>query len=190
MTKDVLFAKGKVISRFKITSALRRFKFWDFGIKTNLPKNQIQNTYNSLIKSYDLAKNPKCIVECFKEARSLGKINIHSSIYWEHNTQTINIFSDSGRPLRPLLKIKDGSMVYNNNIQDNLNTNNISWFDLTLNMKDKNNHCIEDIDPYETNNCIVSMDINDDHKQKNSTHCEIHPSLILGPCFLYSFSSP
>ena len=36
-------------------------------------------------------KNPKCIVECFKEARSLGKINIHSSIYWEHNTQTINI---------------------------------------------------------------------------------------------------
>ena len=40
--------------------------------------------------------------------------------------------------------------------------------------------CIEYIDPHESNNSIISTSIEDIHKNKKYTHCEIHPSLILG----------
>ena len=123
---------------------------------------------------------PRDLVNIFKEKRAQGSINIYISIYWDTISNSIHIFSDSGRPLRPLLIIKDGNLIYNTNIQDNLKNNQLEWFDITSNIKNTKFHCIEYIDPYETNNCIISMNIEEDHKKNKSTHCEIHPSLILG----------
>ena len=123
-------------------------------------------------------KIPKELMKCFKDARNVGKINIYTSIYWEQVTNSINIFSDSGRPLRPLIMVEDGNILYNKVIQDKVKNNKLTWYDLVLNM-DSNNKCIEYIDPYETNNCIISM-YDKDHAINKSTHCEIHPSLILG----------
>ena len=40
---------------------------------------------------------------------------------------------------------------------------------------------MEYIDPYETTNILIATYLNDINKRKeNYTHCEIHPSLILG----------
>ena len=52
--------------------------------------------------------------------------------------------------------------------------------DLISDIESKGVNCIEYIDPYETNNCIISMNYDDLEKNENYTHLEIHPSLILG----------
>ena len=124
---------------------------------------------------------PTDIISCIKENRKIGNIDIHVSVYWNIEDYSIHIFSDSGRPLRPLLIInKDNKLLYNNIIQDKLKGNHIHWNHLISTILNKNYYCIEYIDPYETNNTIISMDINEDHSKKKYTHCEIHPSLILG----------
>ncbi len=123
---------------------------------------------------------PKEIIKIIKLNRMNGNINIYISVYWNIIDHTINIFSDSGRPLRPLLIIQENKLLYNKEIEGGLRTKKIQWRDLvSKNISDKY-YCIEYIDPYETNNCIISMRLNEDHHKKGSTHCEIHPSLILG----------
>ena len=59
--------------------------------------------------------------------------------------------------------------------------NKCNWYDLVSKIKSDKDYCIQYIDPHETNNCIISMHIDDVKSKKNEyTHCEIHPSLILG----------
>ena len=126
------------------------------------------------------AKEPSNLVKLVKEKRKQGNINLHISIYWDTISNSIHIFSDSGRPLRPLLLINDGKLMYTKTIQDSIIDKKLEWMNLTSFIKGTDSYCIEYIDPYETNNCIISMNIEGDHKKNKSTHCEIHPSLILG----------
>ena len=125
-------------------------------------------------------ENPKELISVFKKNRKNGCINIYTSIYWNIQEHSLYIFSDSGRPLRPLIIIENGKLLYNEKIKKNLEENKIRWLDITSTINGDENFCIEYIDPYETNNSILSMNTNDNHIEKRSTHCEIHPSLILG----------
>ena len=123
-------------------------------------------------------KNPNELINDFKQNRMNGNINIFNSISWDTIGNLIQIHTDAGRPLRPLLIIEDSKVLFNDSINQKIKNNNINWKHLISNIEKKGMCCIQYIDPYETNNCIISMNINDNHKK--STHCEIHPSLILG----------
>ena len=124
---------------------------------------------------------PKIIMNNIKEGRKTGIINIYTSISWDQQNYIINIFTDGGRPIRPLLVVEDGKILFNENINEKLKHNKCKWFNLISYIKDNEDYCIQYIDPHETNNCIIAMDINDvKYKKKKWTHCEIHPSLILG----------
>ena len=123
---------------------------------------------------------PKLLISKMKEYRMQGMINIHTSINWNIPESAINIFSDSGRAIRPLLIVEDGKLLFNSKIKENLIKGNIEWGDLISKIVNPESYCMEYIDPYETNNCIISMNIDDNHHERKSTHCEIHPSLILG----------
>jgi DNA-directed RNA polymerase II subunit RPB2 len=123
-------------------------------------------------------KNPNELINDFKQNRMNGNINIFNSISWDTIGNLIQIHTDAGRPLRPLLIIEDSKVLFNDSINQKIKNNNINWKHLVSNIEKKGMCCIQYIDPYETNNCIISMNINDNHKK--STHCEIHPSLILG----------
>ena len=125
-------------------------------------------------------EKPKELTSCIKSNRKNGNISIYTSIYWNISEQYINIFTDSGRPLRPLLIINKGKLLYNKEIREKLKSKKISWKELVSNISKKDTYCIEFLDPYETNNCIISMEIDESQFKDNSTHCEIHPSLILG----------
>ena len=125
-------------------------------------------------------ENPKELVNLVKLKRKDGCINIHTSINWNIHLQYIYIFSDSGRPLRPLIIIEGGTPLFNDEIRLKLKNGVTKWLDMNSTITGNENYCIEYIDPHETNNCIISMDLKDDHLKKRSTHCEIHPSLILG----------
>ncbi len=125
-------------------------------------------------------ESPKELINIFKEHRRNGLINIHTSIYWDTMNYLIQIFTDGGRPIRPLLVIKDNKSLFNEEIYEKIIKHKLQWESLTSNIYTDNSYCIEYIDPYETNNSIISVSINELQKNERYTHSEIHPSLILG----------
>ena len=123
---------------------------------------------------------PKELIHSFKKYRMDGLINNHTSIYWDHMNYFIQIFTDGGRPIRPLLVIKDKQLMFNKTIEKRIQEKKCKWEMFTSTIYDKDTYCIEYIDPHESSNSLISVTINDIHKNENYTHCEIHPSLILG----------
>ena len=124
---------------------------------------------------------PNELVCAFKKYRMEGLINNHSSIYWEHMNYLIQIFTDGGRPIRPLLVVKEGETLYNKEMKDHIKKYKCKWEMFTSTIYGKNTYCIEYLDPHESSNSIILVNINDiQKKERKYTHCEIHPSLILG----------
>ena len=117
---------------------------------------------------------PDEIMKTLKTYRSNGSINIYTSLYWDVMNSSIFIYTDAGRCTRPLFKVVHGELVIHKYL-DVLNT--LSWNDLLTTLK-LPEQCIEYIDSHEIENCILSTDPMNISPQ--STHCEIHASLILG----------
>ena len=126
-----------------------------------------------------LTLKPDNIVNDIKHYRSIGVIHIHTSIYWCIEENFIQIWCDEGRLIRPLMKVNEKKLIYNSCIQKYLKNGIFNYNDLLIS-NEKHISCLEYIDPYETNNIVISTYINDINKKINYTHCEIHPSLILG----------
>jgi len=117
---------------------------------------------------------PDRILYKLKESRTNGNISIYTSITWLINESSIYIFTDAGRYTRPLLKIKDKQPIIKSYISK---ISNYSWDDLICNSLQIPEQCIDYIDVHEVNNCLIT---NTSDMINNHTHCEIHPSLILG----------
>ena len=133
--------------------------------------------YTKLIINGDwigFCEYPDKIMKLLKSKRSSSCINIYTSFHWDIMDHSIFIFTDAGRCIRPLFKVKDNELVINKYI-DSLK--DISWNDL-INDLVLPEQCIEYIDSHEIDNCILSTDHS--NLVMNSTHCEIHPSMILG----------
>ena len=128
--------------------------------------------------------------------RRIGVINIYTSISFNSNLNEINIYCDAGRCCRPLYILNN-----NNNLRitkediNNLISNKYSFNNLLVKSLNKNNiynndeivpqkieeGCIEYIDSEESHFKLICMNGNDLKKSKIMySHCEIHPSLILG----------
>ena len=118
---------------------------------------------------------PDILMKTLQHNRDNGIINLYTSFYWKVLEMSIFIFTDAGRPIRPVLKIKDNYPIISK-YTDKLKQ--ITWNDLLSNSLQLPEKCIDYIDPHEINNLILST--NTDEIKDNSTHCEIHPSLILG----------
>ena len=118
--------------------------------------------------------NPLHVNNLIKLNRSNGNINIYTSVELDIMNQNIIIYTDSGRCTRPLLKVVDDCLVlekYLDKLKD------LSWNSLLTSAIDLPEQCIEYIDMHEINSLLLS---NTSESIINKTHCEIHPSLILG----------
>ena len=118
--------------------------------------------------------DPCNITNLLKLNRSNGTINIYTSIELDIHNQNIIIYTDAGRCTRPLLKVKNNTLVIESYL-DRLS--GISWNSLLTSTIDIPEQCIEYIDIHEVNSLLLS---NDSKSLVDKTHCEIHPSLILG----------
>ena len=115
----------------------------------------------------------------FKYYRNMGKIHIHSSIYMNNNNRYIFIFTDGGRVIRPLLKVKNNKLIYNEYHKNKILNKEYKWRDLIISIHKNKLSPIEYIDIYESQNILCATypgKISD----KKYSHSEIHPSLILG----------
>ena len=110
------------------------------------------------------------LIDIFKKEREKCNINPHNSIYWNIEEYSIYIFTDSGRCIRPLIRLNKLNKISSRELE------NLNWSELFL--SDKN--ILEYIDISEINNCLVLMNKNKYKKYTNYTHCEIDPCLTLG----------
>ena len=132
--------------------------------------------------------DPINVYNNLKEKKYKGIINIYTSIVFNCKLKEIKICNDAGRLSRPLLKIVNNNIVYNNlnkkEIFAKLDSGEYDFNDLVYSGK-IGESILEYLDSYEQNNAMIAMKPNilnektDKYIYKYS-HCEIHPSTIFG----------
>ena len=148
----------------------------------------------------------KTICENLKGLRRKSIINPYTSISWNVNTNEISIYTDGGRCTRPLYIndskkiLKNNKFTYENNLRikksdiKKLEDGRYKWNNLILKSLNEFNNMssdinqsnqieeglIEYIDVEESHNCLIAMKQKDLKENNPYTHCEIHPSSILG----------
>lgn len=121
-----------------------------------------------------ITSNPLHVIHYIRLLRRTGRIHHETSITFNNKTNRIKILTDDGRCTRPLFIVKNNKLVILSN--NKFNTGQFTWMDMI------NEGCIEMIDVEESENCLIAMYPDDLVKNKHYkyTHCEIHPSLMLG----------
>ena len=149
--------------------------------------------------------NPGEIISIIKLHRRNNLIDIYTSIFFDIKRNEISICTDAGRITRPLFYMFQGNMSFERDvIMDKLEKNTLSWNNIVRGLKpttdsllDKNSSIVltekhvkslidhssvvEYIDPQEGENMMLahSQLVRGQYEEKNVTHSEIHPSLIL-----------
>ena len=148
------------------------------------------------------------LVNFLKDKRDNNFINKHVSIVFDINLNEIRIYSDGGRMIRPLLKVKDNKLVLTNKMLDDIDEDGIDSKKISRlnNFLLKYTGVIDFIDVEESERIMVAMRLRDldEHRMKmlkdiknpnpsgdkinryndtlylRYTHCEFHPVMMLG----------
>jgi DNA-directed RNA polymerase II subunit RPB2 len=131
-----------------------------------------------------ISEDPIYLYNLLKIMKCKGIINIYTSVIFDYKLQEIRVCNDSGRYTRPLLRVKNNNILINDAIINDIVNNKLCWDDLLTDCK-LNETMIEYIDPEEHDyiqiaNSPTDLLCKDDDKIYKYTHCEIHPSTILG----------
>ena len=149
--------------------------------------------------------DPMRIISIMKIHRRNNMIDIYTSISFNIKRNEIIICSDSGRPMRPLFYIMDDKISYEReNILNLYESDKITWNNIifgtsnnkkilekdckinineeTIKKLNVNSSVVEYLDTNELNSMMLAHSNikREDYHKKKITHCEIHPSLILG----------
>ena len=162
-------------------------------------------------------EDPNLLVKILKLHRQNGLINIFTSISWDIKSMEIQILTDGGRCCRPLYHLEDNNLLVNNSMVENLKSGKIDWTNLLFGFSGKKEikdyysceyNCpesgrvdynelsksliktrgvLEYVDTDEINNSMLLNNINEKDENMIYSHCEMHPSLIMG---ILGFSIP
>jgi len=126
------------------------------------------------------------------DSRRKGYINIYVSISLNTDMNQINIFTDAGRCCRPLYIVKNNKLLITKEDINNISNKSYKFRNLVLrslnsslnysskDMRKDEVGCIEYIDTEESYYKMIAVYNNLKNKKIKYSHCEIHPSLILG----------
>ena len=150
--------------------------------------------------------NPLKIINIMKLHRRNQMIDIYTSIAFNFKLNEISVCTDAGRPMRPLFYLMNGEISYErDNVLDAYKNNQITWNNIIKGFNNQGKDMLEDecsinvteksieslvrnasvidyLDTPEANGMMLahSRDKREEYTIKRVTHCEIHPSLILG----------
>ena len=115
-----------------------------------------------------------------KQKKYEGIINIYTSIVFNFQEKEIHICNDAGRITRPVYKVKNNKLLFNESIRNDIMKDKLKWNDFLVNHSMPES-IIEYIDPYEQNCSLIAIESEKLAKKGYKyTHCEIHPSTIFG----------
>lgn len=121
------------------------------------------------------------IKEKLRDARFKSLIDKKVSICYNFKLNELRLYTDGGRYYRPLFVVENNKLLLTDEIMDDIIKNKIDTFNKILLKYPK---IIEFIDIEECHYCLICKSKDDlDEKTtyiKQYTHCEIHPSLMLG----------
>ena len=155
------------------------------------------------------------LLRVLKLFRRNSLINIFTSLNWDTRFNELFISTDGGRCCRPLLIVENNNLVLTKQRVQQLNNKIINWNNLVGGFMDERDkldyyncdyNCVkskknllenlektqavfEYIDVDELDNILIATDpkelIGNDIRIKNFTHCELHPTMILGHLGFY-----
>jgi DNA-directed RNA polymerase II subunit RPB2 len=128
--------------------------------------------------------DPTMLCETLRDLRRKGEIDSEVAIVRDLNNNEVRIFTDAGRACRPLYIVNAREQklaIKRAHISRLIDSDHpYGWNDLM------EAGLVEYIDSEEEETCMISMFVRDLVQLKSYchtyTHCEIHPSLILGVC--------
>jgi DNA-directed RNA polymerase II subunit RPB2 len=109
-------------------------------------------------------EKPLEVSKSLKQAKRDFALHPHTGITWDIIQNTLNVETDGGRFVRPLFRVEQGELL-------SYPGSGAEWTEWVKS-------CIEYVDPCETETIRVAM--THDQVSKAHTHCEIHPTMILG----------
>mmetsp|Transcript_3964 Transcript_3964/g.9690 ORF Transcript_3964/g.9690 Transcript_3964/m.9690 type:complete len:1241 (-) Transcript_3964:119-3841(-) len=130
-------------------------------------------------------RDPKALVDTFRSLRRMVDIDAEVSIVRDIAEKEVRIYTDAGRICRPLFIVTEQQLVIKKShimrLQGlDVNGRPMGWSELLM------EGMVEYIDTEEEETTMVAMDPADlsaeDSYSSTYTHCEIHPSMILGVC--------
>jgi DNA-directed RNA polymerase II subunit RPB2 len=136
-------------------------------------------------------REPRLLVDVLRELRRSVSLPSEVSIVWEMRDQELRLFCDAGRPCRPLYIVQDQRVLLRKNHISMLeqsrhgNPNQSGDWSKLLSLG-----LIEYVDTLEEETIMCAMTLHDLKVARESeeayshtyTHCEVHPSMILGVC--------
>eukprot|EP00736_Rhodelphis_marinus_P003655 Rmarinus@m.16338 len=128
-------------------------------------------------------REPKKLVDMLLSMRRAREIEDDCSIVYDRTTKEVFIYTDAGRIMRPLFIVDRDTQklqIKKKHIRQ-LNEQSLTFEDLSK------IGLIEYLDTLEEETSMIAMHISDlfaggDTQLIQYTHCEIHPSMILGVC--------
>lgn len=155
-----------------------------------------------------ITKKPFEFVTELKRKRKLGEINMQASINFNIRTKSIDIYTDAGRMIRPLLRVEKNKLCLTEKMLNDIDTtysdkNKITrWSEFIQKYPD----AIEYVDVEESENLMIAMYPNNvlesyekehtsiiaseggrgnpinryDSAYVRYTHCELHPMMFMG----------
>jgi len=122
-------------------------------------------------------EEPEELVLLFINYRRQGKIKYDISIVYNRLEDEIIINTDAGRTARPLLVLENNKLLITKEDIDDLESKKKYWSDII------NEGKVEYVDVLESETAHIAMtydEIYNNNFNNIYTHCEIHPSMILG----------
>nr|WRK65336.1 DNA directed RNA polymerase subunit 2 [Marseillevirus futianmevirus] len=163
----------------EILSALDEFD-QDFGKSTSVFLNGV------IMGSTD---SPRELIERLASLKRSGDFFWDCCFVFDEKNNEVRVNCDAGRLIRPLMVVKNGELVFNDEHYERLKNGDITWQEfISLGI-------IEIVDPEQQEHSLVcpSAEHLAMHKSSKWTHCEIHPLLVYGVCasiIPYSANNP
>ena len=121
------------------------------------------------------ADDPREFVQKLREMRRISAIPWDASIVWNELDKTVRVMTDAGRCLRPVLTVRGGELLLKPHHLEMMKKQRCGWMYLIR------SGVIEYIDALEEETTLIAMRSEDlQNRVLEWTHCEIHPSLMLG----------
>jgi len=129
-------------------------------------------------------RNPHGLVKVIRDLRRSGDFPEDTSVVWDIRERELRLYTDSGRTCRPLYIVEEGQLKIKKNHIQELQDGALTW-----NMM-RDQGLIEYIDCQEEETVLIAMRPDQVHGAYSAglttaqqySHCEIHPSMILGIC--------
>ncbi|KAK9052552.1 hypothetical protein SSX86_029182 [Deinandra increscens subsp. villosa] len=134
-------------------------------------------------------RNPELLVRTLRQLRRQVDVNTEVGVIRDIRLKELRLYTDYGRCSRPLFIVEKQKLLIKKKdilaLQQRESVEECGWHDLVA------KGFVEYVDTEEEETTMISMTINDliqsrtnpdDAYSETYTHCEIHPSLILGVC--------